>query len=876
MSHSESDAELTSASESESEQEDVTMQSSTSEESESEGESSSGSSSSSSSSSESDSEDDSASASAAALEAEREKKRQQRRENNLKKKAAKASAAASSSAAPATPTRHASAPAAASASATPVSNSTKPSSLLNKLIKPLKEDFYYHLGLSSALPLRHMFGDVRFVILSGSPVRAEQTAQKLVTSLGVRLPTGCALAPVGKTERYVLFKVGPVISVSHGMGKPSISILLHEVTKLLAAAGSLDKTTFIRVGTSGGVGVDPGSVIVSTGTVNGALEPTFPVIVLGKTIQRPCVISEKLVDEVLSNALPSGNTDFKVIKGLTMATDDFYEGQGRLDGAIADYTMEDKMKFLQVAHEAGVKNIEMESDAIVAFCTRLHIPVAVVCCAILNRLHGDQVTSTPAQLVQFADNAVQVVIRFIQNRLNIAPPKTVDGTGKPLKAGKGEDKAIARAQRDQAKILAGGKSVVAVAGSGADFMQSTLPQPYMGVTKQHKQQKEGKTPVNSHKKKDVNQPKQPHTPAKPTASTAAVSSKKKKNKDNTPAAPTTATAPSTPAPSSKKKKNKQPQTPAAATNAPTTPAQLTATAPVTPIKPAAGNKGQSSSTDQKAAAKVLAALEKKEAKEVAKQAQAAEKAEAKEAKATEKAKDKEAKAAAKAQAASDKKAKKEVTKATPAATPSTPAPVTPAAASDKKEKKEKKDKKPKDKTAAVAAVASITPSKPSTPVANALASLAADGVSSTPAPQLNRREKKKQLDDARAAAEVAAAAKATADAAAMESQRKADLAKFNPDAAAFPKVKRPNKNERMLERQRQIELAKNGGVAVPTNGVATPAASPVKLTPAPINDKKRKHESNGAESAVAVPTPITNGASSEKKAKKPRKEKEAK
>jgi uridine phosphorylase len=42
--------------------------------------------------------------------------------------------------------------------------------------------------------------------------------------------------PSGKTDRYTWFKVGPVIVSSHGMGMPSISILLHEVAKLLKYA----------------------------------------------------------------------------------------------------------------------------------------------------------------------------------------------------------------------------------------------------------------------------------------------------------------------------------------------------------------------------------------------------------------------------------------------------------------------------------------------------------------------------------------------------------------------------------------------------------------------------------------------------------------
>lgn len=67
------------------------------------------------------------------------------------------------------------------------------------------------------------------------------------------IPAGLQLAPIGKTERYSLFKAGPVVSVSHGMGGPSISILLHELFKLMKYAAAKDYC-FIRVGTCGGVG----------------------------------------------------------------------------------------------------------------------------------------------------------------------------------------------------------------------------------------------------------------------------------------------------------------------------------------------------------------------------------------------------------------------------------------------------------------------------------------------------------------------------------------------------------------------------------------------------------------------------------------------
>ena len=73
-------------------------------------------------------------------------------------------------------------------------------------------------------------------------------------------------------SRYSMFKVGPVLSISHGMGVPSLSILMHEVIKLLWHAGVYD-ATFFRIGTCGGIGLDPGSVVVSTNVLDGRLQP---------------------------------------------------------------------------------------------------------------------------------------------------------------------------------------------------------------------------------------------------------------------------------------------------------------------------------------------------------------------------------------------------------------------------------------------------------------------------------------------------------------------------------------------------------------------------------------------------------------------------
>lgn len=87
---------------------------------------------------------------------------------------------------------------------------------------------------------------------------------------------------VGLHKRYVIYLVGPVLVCSHGMGGPSISILLNEVAKLLKYAHA--DAYWIRMGTCGGIDVAPGTVVISSESLNGALEPFHQTIVLGKRV----------------------------------------------------------------------------------------------------------------------------------------------------------------------------------------------------------------------------------------------------------------------------------------------------------------------------------------------------------------------------------------------------------------------------------------------------------------------------------------------------------------------------------------------------------------------------------------------------------------
>ena len=265
----------------------------------------------------------------------------------------------------------------------------------------MSEDYLYHLGLTKENA--KSFKDIKYVCIGGTNDRMSNFAKKVGDKFGLKVQN------VGIHKRYVLYHAGPFLVCSHGMGGPSISILLNEIAKLLkyAEADSL----WIRMGTCGGIDVTPGTVCISSQALNGSLEPFHETIILGKRVQRPAVFDENVGKNILEIC-----QDMKMdaVIGKTMCCDDFYEGQGRLDGAICEYTESDKMDYLQKAHASGVKNIDMESLQFGAFCNKIGVRSIVICVALLNRLNGDQVTSTMEQLKEFEERPVSVILEFIK------------------------------------------------------------------------------------------------------------------------------------------------------------------------------------------------------------------------------------------------------------------------------------------------------------------------------------------------------------------------------------------------------------------------------------------------------------------------------
>jgi len=282
-----------------------------------------------------------------------------------------------------------------------------------------EDDHLYHLGLSSSHDLS-MFSNVKAVCMSGSNDRARTFATKLMKWHGMEDDP----IPIGTTERGHLYLVKDIISMSHGMGQPSCLIFLHEVVKLLRFANAdLEKIDFIRIGTSGGIGVPGGTIALTSESLDGTLQPGYVQTSCGVQTRYTAKATESLVADlekcgeemkVESTQYGEAYRDLSIAVGKTMCTNDFYEGQARLDGALDPwFSEEQKMDFLKKAYSMGVINIEMESSVFLSFFQRLNLRCAVVCGCILDRLLGDQHSESKETVAGWANRPQDLIMHYL-------------------------------------------------------------------------------------------------------------------------------------------------------------------------------------------------------------------------------------------------------------------------------------------------------------------------------------------------------------------------------------------------------------------------------------------------------------------------------
>lgn len=285
---------------------------------------------------------------------------------------------------------------------------------INPLLDKSHEDFLYLFKLRLTKEVLDKFTGISTVIMQGSSKRAEILSVKLASKLLKIDVNFFSPTNLSNSADFAIYRIGNILSVSHGMGNVTIDALLHELTKLLHYAGNTT-LEYIRVGTSGGIGIDEGTVIITKDSFMPNLEPYYTTYELDKRIDIPTTLDHDLVSRII-NAQPD-NLEFDVLVGNSIAADDFYLGQCRYDGAMkARQDHEWRAKFFEKVHSLNIRNFEMESTALAAFCHQAQIPATMVAVTIINRFLGDTITATPEQLASYSDRSQEVVINYLLHK----------------------------------------------------------------------------------------------------------------------------------------------------------------------------------------------------------------------------------------------------------------------------------------------------------------------------------------------------------------------------------------------------------------------------------------------------------------------------
>lgn len=279
--------------------------------------------------------------------------------------------------------------------------------------KSMHNHYLYNFNIVINAEIIDKFHGIKFVCMQGSGYRTKVLAQKLARII-LKINNTCFNPQnLFKAARFEAYRVGPVLLVSHGMGTISIMNLLDDITKLMKASGNTD-LEYIRIGTSGGINVKPGSIIITDTAYKSDLTTGYLMNILGKDVAFPTQM-DPLLNERILKAQPK---PFKLYKGNSIAADDFYLGQARFDGAIKPkYDVHMREEYFKKIMALGIYNLEMESTAMASFCSRANISGSMIAVTLLDRLKDDQVTATPAELAGFADRAHNAAINYLLSQI---------------------------------------------------------------------------------------------------------------------------------------------------------------------------------------------------------------------------------------------------------------------------------------------------------------------------------------------------------------------------------------------------------------------------------------------------------------------------
>jgi len=230
-------------------------------------------------------------------------------------------------------------------------------------------EYYFHLYLDTEKDdIKKMFSGVRYLILTGSKEDATMICEYFQKELyGNKEPA----KPISKDDRYRLHLCGPFLITSIGIGGSSISILLQEITKLLAKAEA-DVQGYICVDRSFSSILPQGSCVVCGDALAEDLTKTTSVCVLGEEEKREIKLSSDLAEKICANY--SGSTDVHV--GTAMGAQSIAKTLGL--SPMVPATKEERQSFQEDLKGENILIINETAHIFGAFCGHLDIDAVIL------------------------------------------------------------------------------------------------------------------------------------------------------------------------------------------------------------------------------------------------------------------------------------------------------------------------------------------------------------------------------------------------------------------------------------------------------------------------------------------------------------------
>lgn len=279
----------------------------------------------------------------------------------------------------------------------------------------LEVDYLYHFGIDTSMDLAHIFADIKYVLFTRSNDDAAIVANAFAKKWYNIQEESFTFLPLFKTDRFHLYKIGPVLAVSHGIGMPSTLICLNEIIKLLVHINNLD-VSFIRISPAGGLDLAPGTTVICKEAVNSSFKSQFRSICCGDPVYYDTYFDTTLTNDIFNFSKMNGYT--YILLGKTIGAHDFFEEQARIDGALTPpYTILERNQYLKDAKAQGVLCMDMEMISYAGVCNKLQIKACAIHSVIIDRFNTDQVSLSKDEQATLLAKPVNLVIDYIFSKL---------------------------------------------------------------------------------------------------------------------------------------------------------------------------------------------------------------------------------------------------------------------------------------------------------------------------------------------------------------------------------------------------------------------------------------------------------------------------